>query len=339
MVSTPDFWDDAERAQKFMEERGRCERTVEFFKRMRSQIDDGLALVELGEEMGEEEVVDDIAAILEGMRKELDELEFKRMLSGEADESHAIVTINSGAGGTESQDWAIMLLRMYTRYCDRQGWKTETLDYQDGEEAGIKSASFQVAGSYAFGYLKAESGVHRLVRISPFDSQARRHTSFASVYVTPVIADSIEVDIKESDLRIDTYRSSGAGGQHVNTTDSAVRITHVPTGVVVQCQNERSQIKNRATAMKMLRSRLYEEERRRREDAQKAVEAEKSDIGWGSQIRSYVLAPYQMVKDLRTEHETSDPQGVLDGNLQPFIEAYLLKTAGGDKTDEETPAF
>lgn len=339
MVSSPGFWDDADRAQKFMEERGKCERTVELFKRLRGQIDDGLALVELGEEMGEEEVVADLTAIVEGMGKELEELEFKRMLSGEADEAHAIVTINSGAGGTESQDWAIMLLRMYLRYCDRQGWKTETLDYQDGEEAGIKSAAFQVSGSYAFGYLKAESGVHRLVRISPFDSQARRHTSFASVYVTPVIDDAIEVDIKESDLRIDTYRASGAGGQHVNRTDSAVRITHIPSGVVVQCQNERSQIKNRATAMKMLRSRLYEEERRRREEAQKAVEAEKSEIGWGSQIRSYVLAPYQMVKDLRTEHETSDPQGVLDGDLQPFIEAYLLKTAGGSQTDEDTPAF
>jgi peptide chain release factor 2 len=337
MASAPDFWEDAERAQRMMGERGSAERTVELFRRMSSTLADAMALIELGEEMGESEVAQDLDALFKAVEKELTEMEFKRMLSGEADESNAIVAINSGAGGTESQDWAHMLFRMYLRYCERQGWKTEILDYQDGEEAGIKSATFQVQGTYAFGYLKAESGVHRLVRISPFDSQARRHTSFSSVYVSPEIDDSIVIDIREMDLRIDTYRASGAGGQHVNRTDSAVRITHLPTGIVVQCQAERSQIKNRDKAMKMLRSRMFEEELRKREEAAKALEATKSDIAWGSQIRSYVLAPYQMVKDLRTDHETSDPQAVLDGALQPFIEAYLLMSAGGTAQDE--PAF
>jgi peptide chain release factor 2 len=321
-----------------MEERGACERTIEQMRELEGRAADAGALIELAEEMGEAEVIDELRTILSGLTRELNELEFKRMLSGEADALNAIVAINAGAGGTESQDWASMLYRMYLRYCERQGWKTEILDYQDGEEAGLKGATIHVTGTYAFGYLKAESGVHRLVRISPFDSQARRHTSFASVYVTPEIDDSIVIEINESDLRVDTYRASGSGGQHVNRTDSAVRITHIPTNIVVQCQSERSQIKNRATAMKMLRSRMYEEELRRREEAARELQANKSDIAWGSQIRSYVLAPYQMVKDLRTDHETSDPQSVLDGALQPFIQAYVLKFAGGEPQDED-PAF
>lgn len=300
-------------------------------------LDDANTFVELGQEMGEDAVEDDLNGAISTLSERLESMEFQRMLSGEHDANNAIISINPGAGGTESQDWAEMLLRMYLRYCEKQGWKTDLVERLDGQEAGIKSATIQVRGEYAFGYLKAESGVHRLVRISPFDAQARRQTSFAAVYVLPELDDSIQIDINEGDLRIDTYRASGAGGQHVNRTDSAVRITHLPTGVVVQCQNERSQMKNRATAMKILKARLYEEERRKREEAQQAANAEKSEIGWGSQIRSYVLAPYQMVKDLRTQHESSNPSGVLDGDLQPFIEAFLLKDGGTDT--EETDVF
>jgi peptide chain release factor 2 len=267
----------------------------------------------------------------------MEAMEFQRMLSGEHDAANAIITINPGAGGTESQDWAEMLLRMYLRYCEKRGWKTDLVERLDGQEAGIKSATIQVTGGYAFGYLKAESGVHRLVRISPFDANARRQTSFAAVYVLPELDDTIEVEINDADLKVDTYRASGAGGQHVNRTDSAVRITHLPTGIVVQCQNERSQIKNRVTAMKVLKARLYEEERRKRDEAQAQANSEKSEIGWGSQIRSYVLAPYQMVKDLRTQHESSNPSAVLDGDLQPFVEAYLLKAGG--TAPEETDVF
>jgi peptide chain release factor 2 len=339
MAGAPGFWDDAEKAQKLMEERGQAERTVQTIGGLSRRLDDIATLIELGEEMGPADIMEELVRELAAVAAQLHDMEFRRMLSGEADPSNAIVSINSGAGGTESQDWAHMLLRMYLRYCERQGWKTEMLDYQDGEEAGIKGATFQVYGGYAFGWLKAESGVHRLVRISPFDSQARRHTSFASVYVTPEVDDRIEIEIREGDLRIDTYRASGAGGQHVNRTDSAVRITHIPTNIVVQCQAERSQIKNRDKAMKMLRSRLYEEELRKREEAARAVEAGKSDIAWGSQIRSYVLAPYQLVKDLRTQHESSDPQGVLDGALQPFIQAWLLQFGGGasDRDRDDAP--
>ncbi len=294
---------------------------------MAGRIEDAEAYIELGEEEGEEAVVDDLREALDEATAELDRLEFRRMLGGEMDDANAILSINSGAGGTESQDWAAMLLRMYERYCERMGWKTKMLDYQSGEEAGIKSATFSVTGEYAFGHLKAESGVHRLVRISPYDSSARRHTSFASVYAMPEIDDDIEVEVNDSDLRVDTYRASGAGGQHVNRTDSAVRITHIPSGIVVQCQNERSQHKNRATAMKMLRARLYEAEIRRREEERDKENAEKSRVDFGSQIRSYVLHPYQMVKDLRTLHESSNSGGVLDGDLQPFIESFLLQRA------------
>jgi peptide chain release factor 2 len=247
------------------------------------------------------------------------------MLGGEHDSANAIVEINSGAGGTESCDWANMLLRMYLRYCERFGFQTELIQVQPGEEAGIKSATFTAAGAYAHGYLRAERGVHRLVRISPFDSNKRRHTSFASVMVLPELDDAIKVEIDEEDLRVDTYRSSGAGGQHVNKTDSAVRLTHLPTGIVVACQNERSQHKNKSTAMKILKARIYELESRKRDEEQAVLAGEKKKIEWGSQIRSYVLQPYQMVKDVRTGHETGNVNAVLDGELQPFIEAYLLQ--------------
>ena len=246
------------------------------------------------------------------------------MLSGEHDPNNAIFSINAGAGGTESQDWAEMLFRMYLRYCERKGFRTEITDYQPGEEAGIKGVTFTVEGDYAYGYLRAEMGVHRLVRISPFDANARRHTSFCSVFVFPEISDEIEVDIDEKDLKVDTYRASGAGGQHVNKTESAIRITHVPSGIVVACQSERSQHKNRATAMKQLKARLYEMEQRKKEEEASAIAGEKKDISWGSQIRSYVLHPYRMVKDHRTGHEVGNADAVLDGDLEGFVEAYLL---------------
>jgi len=337
VMSAPSFWDDNERAQEVVRERGTIERLLTTWTELTSSMQDFEAYLELAEEGGLSEVSADLDEILSQVGPRVGSMELQRMLGGEHDVSNAIVAINAGAGGTESQDWAEMLLRMYLRYCERRGWTTEILDIQEAEEAGIKGATFQVRGEYAFGYLKAESGVHRLVRISPFDAQARRHTSFASVYVLPELDDSIVIDIQESDLRIDTYRASGAGGQHVNRTDSAVRITHIPSGVVVQCQAERSQIKNRATAMKVLQARLYEEERQRREEEQRRANSEKADIGWGSQIRSYVLAPYQMVKDLRTEHETSNTQGVLDGDLQGFIESYLLKASADANRRQEQP--
>jgi peptide chain release factor 2 len=326
-MSDPAFWGDADKAQTVMQERANLEKVLTFFKELSGKLADCGALLELGAEMGEEAVADDLKAGLAEADAVLEKMQLERMLSGPTDRNNAIVTIAAGAGGTESQDWAHMLYRMYLRFCEKKGWKTEVLDYQDGEEAGIKGATFHVTGEFAFGYLRPETGVHRLVRISPFDSQARRHTSFASVGVLPELDDAIEVDIKEADLRIDTYRASGSGGQHVNRTDSAVRITHIPTNTVVQCQSERSQLKNRSTAMKMLRSRLYEEEQRKREAINAALYADKADVGWGSQIRSYVLAPYQMVKDLRTQHETSNTGGVLDGDIQPFIDTYLLQFA------------
>ena len=336
LVGAPGFWDDNDNAQGTLRERGDVEKKIKTIDGLAEMVDDAATLIELGQEEGEEMVADDLNAELAKLDKGLEALEFERMLSGEHDRLAAIVAINPGAGGTESQDWAEMLLRMYLRYCERQGWKTELLECQAGQEAGIKSATLQVTGEFAFGYLKAESGVHRLVRISPFDANARRQTSFASVHVVPELDDSIQIEINDADLRIDTYRASGAGGQHVNRTDSAVRITHMPTGVVVQCQNERSQMKNRATAMKILKSRLFDLEQKKREAEAAQAQADKMDIGWGSQIRSYVLAPYQMVKDLRTQHESSNPGGVLDGDLHPFILAFLLQ---GDGEGDDAPAF
>jgi peptide chain release factor 2 len=288
-------------------------------------LEDVQVLIELGEEMEDEETLAEIRGILPDLEKKISQMEFARMLSGEHDASSAIVSINAGAGGTEAQDWAEILLRMYLRWCERKGFKAEITDYQPGDEAGTKGVTFTVSGDYAYGYLKAEKGIHRLVRISPFDSNARRHTSFCSVFVFPELADDVDVEILDKDLKVDTYRASGAGGQHINKTDSAIRITHLPTGVVVNCQNERSQHKNRATAMKQLKARIYELELEKKESEAEALGGEKKGIAWGSQIRSYVLHPYRMVKDHRTGYEVGNADAVLDGDLDGFIEAYLLK--------------
>ena len=295
------------------------------------EYDDALTLLELGESEEDADSVEEAEGLLRKVKTRADKAQLESLLSGEADANDCYLEVNAGAGGTEAQDWAEMLLRMYLRWCDRRGFKTEYLEETGGEEAGIKSATVMVKGHNAYGWLKSESGVHRLVRISPFDSQARRHTSFASVAVSPVIDDSIDIVVEDKDLRVDTYRASGAGGQHVNRTDSAVRITHIPTGIVVQCQNDRSQHRNRAQAMEMLRARLYEAELKAREEAAQAEADAKSDIGWGHQIRSYVLQPYQMVKDLRTGVETGNSQGVLDGDLDPFLEAALAAKVGSTR--------
>lgn len=287
-------------------------------------IEDAETLIELGEMEEDDSVDGDITTALNGVTRTLDRMEFERMLGGEHDKTDAILTVNAGAGGTDSQDWAGMLLRMYLRYSERQGWKATILDEQTAEEAGIKSATVSIKGDYAYGMLRAEAGVHRLVRISPFDSSARRHTAFAACFVYPDLPDDIEVEIRDADLRIDTYRASGAGGQHVNKTSSAVRITHEPSGIVVQCQSERSQHKNKASAMKMLKARLYDKEVRERNEEKQVVEAGKQDIAFGSQVRSYVLHPYRMIKDLRTEHQTSNTDAVLDGDLDEFVSAYLI---------------
>ena len=289
-------------------------------------------LVELGEEGEDEATLVEVSELLAALTRQVERMEFARMLSGPHDPNHAIVSINAGAGGTEAQDWAEMLLRMYLRWCERKGFKTEITEYQPGEEAGAKSVTLTVAGDYAYGYLKAEKGIHRLVRISPYDANARRHTSFCSVFVFPEIADDVEVEINDKDLKVDTYRSSGAGGQHVNKTDSAIRITHLPSGIVVSCQSERSQHKNRSTAMKQLRARLYELEMEKKESEASALAGEKKEIAWGSQIRSYVLHPYRMVKDHRTGYEIGNADGVLDGDLDGFIEAWLLGMRAPDKS-------
>jgi len=278
----------------------------------------------LGEEGRDEATRDEVRELLLVLEQRIGRMEFARMLSGEHDANNAIFSINAGAGGTEAQDWAEMLLRMYLRYCERKGFKTEITDYQPGDEAGVKGVTFTVEGDYAYGFLRAENGIHRLVRISPFDANARRHTSFCSVFVFPELSDDIEVEINEKDLKVDTYRSSGAGGQHVNKTESAIRITHMPTGIVVACQNERSQHKNRAVAMKQLKARLYELEVRKKEEESAVISGEKKEIGWGSQIRSYVLHPYRLVKDHRTGFEVGNTDAVLDGDIDAFIEAYLL---------------
>jgi len=316
-----------------MRERTRLEEQVGRCRRMESELNDAVELIELAEAEDDGEVVADAEKQLKKLASEAEAAEIESLLSGEADGNDTYLEVHAGAGGTESQDWASMLARMYLRWADAKGYKTETIEWNPGEEAGLKSATVLVKGANAYGWLKTESGVHRLVRISPFDSAARRHTSFASVWVYPVVDDQIEVDVDESQVRIDTYRASGAGGQHVNTTDSAVRITHLPTGIVVQCQNERSQHKNRATAWAMLRARLYEMELQKREDAAMAEAESKTDIGWGHQIRSYVLQPYQMVKDLRTGVESSNPSGVLDGDLDAFMAAALAQKEGGDSSE------
>jgi peptide chain release factor 2 len=313
-----------------MRERQQLESQIADVERIERELGDQIELIELAEAEGDRAVVAEAEAALKNLAADAERRQIESMLSGEADANDAYLEIHAGAGGTESQDWALMLMRMYTRWAERSGYKVEILEIHDGEEAGIKSATLLVKGPSAYGWLKTESGVHRLVRISPFDSQARRHTSFASVWVYPSIDDTIAIDINDADVRTDTYRSSGAGGQHVNTTDSAVRLTHIPTGIVVQCQSERSQHKNRATAWKMLRARLYERELEEREAAAAAEAASKTDIGWGHQIRSYVLQPYQLVKDLRTGKESTSPQDVLNGDLTPFMEAALAQRIGGE---------
>ncbi len=314
-----------------MRERNRLERALEGYDSIVQEFSDNRELVELAEAEGDDALIDEAAESLHDLHKRSALIELETLLSGEADGNDCFVEINAGAGGTESQDWAQMLLRMYTRWADAHGHKVEYIEESPGEEAGIKSVSFKVKGENAYGWLRTESGVHRLVRISPFDSSARRHTSFASVWVYPVVDETIDIEIADKDLRVDTYRASGAGGQHVNKTDSAIRITHQPTGIVVQCQNERSQHKNRAAAMNMLRARLYELELQKRREEQEAAEADKSDIGWGHQIRSYVLQPYQMVKDLRTNVETSNTSAVLDGDLDAFISAALAAQVGSQR--------
>ncbi len=316
------FWESSERSAPVLKERRAVERRLADLRRLAEDAEELAAWQEL---LAEGESDPELAAFLDRLEGDLERLDLELKLSGPDADKNAIVAIHPGAGGTESQDWAEMLLRMYLRWAERRGFAVEMLDRLDGEEAGLKSATFAVRGPYAYGYLDGESGVHRLVRISPFDAQSRRHTSFASVYVYPEVDDDIDISIDEKDLRIDTFRSSGAGGQHVNKTESAVRITHLPTSIVVSCQNERSQHKNRATAMKLLKARLYDLEMKKRAEAQAEREGTKKDIAWGSQIRSYVLHPYRMVKDHRTGHETGNADRVLDGDLDDFIEAYLAE--------------
>ncbi|MGF9757390.1 peptide chain release factor 2 [Microvirga sp. 0TCS3.31] len=331
----PDLWNDADAAQKIMRERTSLEDQITAIKRMEQDLEDAITLIELGEAEDDESTIQEGEETIRGLQAEAARRQVETLLSGEADANDTYVEVHSGAGGTESQDWANMLQRMYARWAERRKYKVELLEITDGEEAGIKSATLLIKGHNAYGWLKTESGVHRLVRISPYDSNARRHTSFASVWVYPVVDDRINIEIKESDCRIDTFRSSGAGGQHVNTTDSAVRITHIPSGIVVACQQERSQHKNRATAWNMLRARLYEAELKKREEKASAEAAAKTDIGWGHQIRSYVLQPYQMVKDLRTGAQSTSPQDVLDGDLDPFMEASLAQRVYGGADEVE----
>lgn len=325
----PELWNDPGKAQKIMRERQLLEKQVTGFRSLEQQLDDACTLIDLGEMEDDEATVSEGEDALRQLSEAAQRQEVEALLSGEADGNDAYVEIHAGAGGTESQDWASMLARMYMRWAEKRGYKVKLMEESSGDEAGIKSATLEIKGENAYGWLKTESGVHRLVRISPFDSNARRHTSFASVWIFPVIDDSIEIEVSEGDCRIDTYRASGAGGQHVNTTDSAVRITHLPTGIVVACQQERSQHKNRASAWLMLKARLYEAELKRREEKANEEAASKTAIGWGHQIRSYVLQPYQMVKDVRTGVESSDPSGVLDGALDPFIEAALASRVDG----------
>ena len=324
-MAVPGFWDRPEAAQEAGRRRSRVEKRIQAAESINTKSEELDVLLDLQREG--EHVDDDIEKLVDQLEAEINSIEMTMKLSGEHDDRDAILAIHPGAGGTESQDWAEMLLRMYLRYAERKGWSTEIVDYQGGEEAGIKSATVMVRGDHAYGYLKSEHGVHRLIRISPFDAAKRRHTSFASVYVYPDIDEEIEIDINDKDLRVDTYRSSGAGGQHVNVTDSAVRITHLPTGIVVTCQNERSQHKNRDVAMKLLRARLYQLEVEKRQEEQEKLEGEKKDIAFGSQIRSYTMQPYQLVKDQRTGHESGDVQRVLDGGLDGFVEAYLAQRA------------
>ena len=326
-IADPAFWNRQAEAQQVMQRRRRLDEDRTLRESLTRRLDDLAVLVEWAS--AGEDVAADLERGLDELQQEVDAAETKKMLSGEHDLANAIVTIHPGAGGTESQDWAEMLLRMYLRWSERRGFRREVMDYQPGDEAGIKSATVLFSGEYAYGLMSAEAGVHRLVRISPFDSAARRHTSFASVYVWPELPDDVEVEIEDKDLRVDTFRSSGAGGQHVNVTDSAIRLTHLPTGIVVSCQNERSQHKNRASAMKVLKSRLFDLKMKEQTAKMDQIGGEKKGIAFGSQIRSYVLQPYQMVKDLRTRVEVGDPRRVLDGDIDPFIKTYLMQKAAG----------
>jgi len=328
------LWSDPDQAQKIMKERTYLDDQISGVRAAEQSLQDHVDLIHLAEEEGDEVVISEAESVLLSLKNTMARRQLESLLSGEADGSDAYVQVNAGAGGTESQDWAQMLMRMYVRWAEQRGHKVQLLEKSDGEEAGLKSVTLKVEGHQAYGWLKSENGVHRLVRISPFDSNAKRHTSFASVAVSPVVDDSIDIHIEDKDLRIDTYRSSGAGGQHVNTTDSAVRITHIPTGVVAACQNERSQHQNRDQAMALLRAKLYELELQKREEAQARAHGEKTDIGWGHQIRSYVLHPYQMIKDLRTGYETSNTQSVLDGDLDAFLEAALAHKLGMTAGDD-----
>ncbi len=320
----PNFWDKREEAQQLMATLSSCKNIYTPYSRLAKRVEDFAVLCEFAQE--DPEMEQEASNAWKKLSEELDQIELLSFLSGKFDGSNVFFSIHAGAGGTESCDWASMLMRMYRRWFERRGWKDEIIDIQQGEEAGIKSVTLKVDGEFAYGYSKAEQGVHRLVRISPFDSNARRHTSFASVDVFPEISDDIEVEIDEKDLRVDTYRSSGAGGQHVNTTDSAIRITHIPTNIIVACQAERSQHKNRATAMKMLKARLYERQEQERRKEADQIRGVKTENSWGNQIRSYVLHPYQMVKDLRTDVETGNSAAVLDGDLDRFVEAWLKST-------------
>ncbi|MEZ5709478.1 MAG: peptide chain release factor 2 [Blastomonas sp.] len=334
-VEDPTLWDDPKAAEAVMRERRHLDEAIGAANSIASEKDDTIEYIELAEAEGDDEMVAEGLETLAKLAERAERDKVQALLAGEADSNDTYLEIHAGAGGTESQDWAEMLQRMYTRWAERRGFKVSLVDYHAGEQAGIKSATLLIKGENAYGYAKTESGVHRLVRISPYDSSARRHTSFSSVWVYPVIDDNIEIDINEGDLKIDTYRASGAGGQHVNTTDSAVRITHVPSGIIVASQNDRSQHKNRAEAMSMLKARLYEAELRKREEAAMDVHASKSDIGWGSQIRSYVLQPYQMVKDLRTGVTSSSPSDVLDGDLDQYMAAALSQRVSGEQVEVE----
>jgi len=322
-LSRPDFWDDQQQAQKIMQELAAHKRKIELFVNLKREADDLQALYELAVEEDDASLEPEIAQGVKQLERKVEQVELETMLSGKYDRNNAIITLHAGAGGTEAQDWVAMLYRMYVRWGEDRGFKVETLDMLPGEEAGIKSVTFSLVGEYAFGYAKAEKGIHRLVRISPFDASGRRHTSFASVDVIPEVAEDTEITINPEDLRIDTFRSGGAGGQHVNKTDSAVRITHLPTGIVVQCQSERSQIQNRATAMRILQAKLLELKRKEHEEQISGIRGEQHDIAWGNQIRSYVFHPYNLVKDHRTNVGTSNVAAVMDGEIDMFISAYL----------------